>query len=94
MNDIDEQREPRSEAPFRHIIGGQDMKERIIRNANQCRHCGDVIESKSVHDFVTCSCGACSVDGGHEYLRRCFISTPEQDYREMSEVEPRENRGY
>ena len=63
------------------------MKERIIRNAIQCRHCGDVIESKSVHDFVTCSCGACSVDGGHEYLRRCCVTTPEKDYIELSEVE-------
>ena len=45
--------------------------ERIVKNAVQCKKCGDIIESKSVHDFVTCSCGACSVDGGHEYLRRC-----------------------
>ena len=62
------------------------MKERIIRNAVQCRRCGDVIESKAVHDFVTCSCGACSVDGGHEYLRRCCAATPETDYIELSEV--------
>lgn len=66
------------------------MKERIIRNAIQCRHCGDVIESKSVHDFVTYACGACSVDGGHEYLRRCCITTPEKDYIELSEIELRE----
>lgn len=29
------------------------------------------MRNRIVHDFVTCSCGACSVDGGHEYLRRC-----------------------
>ena len=69
------------------------MKERIIRNAIQCKHCVDVIESKSVHDFVTCSCGACSVDGGYEYLRRRCINEPEKDYIELSEVEPREERG-
>lgn len=46
----------------------------IIRNAIQCKICGDVIESASVHDFKTCSCGTCSVDGGHQYLRRCAIS--------------------
>ncbi len=45
---------------------------KIIRNAICCNLCGNEIESKSVHDFVTCSCGACSVDGGHDYLRRCF----------------------
>ncbi len=43
---------------------------KIIKNAIRCNLCGDEIESKSVHDFVTCSCKACSVDGGHEYLRR------------------------
>lgn len=46
----------------------------IIKNAIQCKKCGDIIESVSVHDFKTCSCGACSVDGGHNYLRRCAMS--------------------
>ena len=31
---------------------------KIIRNAIQCKHCGDAIESVNVHDYVTCSCGA------------------------------------
>lgn len=44
---------------------------RIIRNAIRCRKCGDIIESETVHDFWVCSCGACAVDGGHDYLRRC-----------------------
>ena len=48
------------------------MESKIIKNAIQCKLCGDVIESKSRHMFVTCKCGACSVDGGHDYLRRCF----------------------
>ena len=42
----------------------------IIKNAIKCRKCGDVIESTSTHDFKIYSCGACAVDGGHEYLRR------------------------
>ena len=45
---------------------------KIIKNAIRCNVCGEEIESRHVHDFVTCRCGACSVDGGHEYLRRCF----------------------
>lgn len=44
----------------------------IIRNAIRCNICGDEIESVSRHDYVTCSCGACAVDGGHDYLRRSF----------------------
>ena len=45
--------------------------ERIIRNAARCKKCGDEIESENRHDFVTCSCGALSVDGGLDYLKRC-----------------------
>lgn len=58
---------------------------RITRNAIQCKHCGDVIESYSVHDFKYCSCESCAVDGGHEYLRRCFKNSPEEDIIELSE---------
>ena len=42
----------------------------IIRNSARCLRCGDEIESKHVHDFVTCKCGAISVDGGKEYFKR------------------------
>lgn len=42
----------------------------IIENKIRCKKCGDIIESKTVHDYVTCKCGACAVDGGHTYLRR------------------------
>jgi hypothetical protein len=42
----------------------------IIQNAVSCLGCGDFIVSKHRHDFVTCTCGAVSVDGGQEYLRR------------------------
>lgn len=44
---------------------------KIIRNAGRCKLCGDIIESKYTHNFVECSCGKCSVDGGLSYLRRC-----------------------
>lgn len=44
----------------------------MIKNAIRCNICGDEIESKHRHDFATCKCGACSVDGGHVYLRRSF----------------------
>ena len=43
---------------------------KITRNAVRCKRCGDVVESTTVNDLVTCSCGATSVDGGLEYLRR------------------------
>lgn len=45
---------------------------RILRNRAKCLICGDVIESASRHDYVSCSCGAISVDGGTDYLKRSF----------------------
>ena len=60
----------------------------IIKNAIKCKLCGDIIESFSVHDFKTCSCGACSVDGGHDYLRRCAKSL--EDFIDLSEFNPKE----
>ena len=40
------------------------------RNICRCKICGDIIESKSVHNYVECSCGACFTDGGTDYCRR------------------------
>ena len=60
---------------------------KIYSNKIRCKHCGDVIESKHVHDFKYCSCGKCAVDGGHEYLRRIFTGSPEDCYEELSEYE-------
>ena len=54
----------------------------IIKNQIKCNHCGEVIESTHRHDFRTCKCGSVSVDGGHDYLRRCYEK--EGDYTEMS----------
>ena len=59
--------------------------QKIIKNAIKCIHCGEVIESTHVHDFKTCKCGRVSVDGGKEYLKRCFHE--KGDYEDMSIVE-------
>jgi hypothetical protein len=48
----------------------------IIQNAVTCLGCGDFIVSKHRHDFVTCTCGSISVDGGQAYLRRVGSLTP------------------
>lgn len=45
--------------------------EKIIKNAAQCRKCGDYLESTHVHDFKRCTCGAIAVDGGREYVKWC-----------------------
>ena len=33
----------------------------------KCLICGDIVESKSVHDLVTCKCESCYIDGGNDY---------------------------
>ena len=67
----------------------------IIQNAATCLACGDFIVSKHRHDFVTCTCGAISVDGGQEYLRRVgdftnamdmSWSLPDEVYKECAEA--------
>ena len=61
---------------------------KIITNKIQCKHCGDIIESKTVHDYIRCKCGKVSVDGGKEYLKRDFPSFPMEDhFIELSETE-------
>lgn len=45
---------------------------KIIKNSIQCKLCGDIIESTDKHQYVECKCGACAVDGGHDYMRPCF----------------------
>ena len=56
---------------------------KIIHNRINCLKCGDIIESEHRHDYKTCSCGACAVDGGCDYLRR---SGNLEDWQEMSEI--------
>lgn len=34
----------------------------------KCLNCGDIIESKSVHNLVSCKCESCYIDGGDDYL--------------------------
>jgi hypothetical protein len=46
------------------------MKSAIRKNACRCTKCDTVIESRHVHDFVSCRCGAVFTDGGREYIRR------------------------
>ncbi len=59
---------------------------KIKRNMIRCKRCGDIIESKHVHDFKQCLCGACFTDGGHDYLRRGWdpkYGQPEDVFEEL-----------
>lgn len=37
---------------------------KILVNKIKCNYCGDIIESKYIHDFKYCKCGCVAVDGG------------------------------
>lgn len=41
----------------------------LVSNQIICNNCEDSIYSAHRHDFVTCACGGCSVDGGMDYAR-------------------------
>jgi hypothetical protein len=43
----------------------------IYSNSLKCRLCEQVIRSTNRHDYVTCKCGECSIDGGSWYVRIC-----------------------
>jgi hypothetical protein len=65
----------------------------IVRNSARCLTCGDEIESTHRHDFVTCTCGAISVDGGTAYLRRVIREEGrEKGAQDTSIMAPEESR--
>jgi ribosomal protein S27AE len=55
-------------------------KPEFIPKAHYCNKCGDGIFSAFEGQFVTCSCGAISVDQTQYYTR--FIGNPEDFKRE------------
>lgn len=65
---------------------------KIKVNKIRCKKCGDIIESKTSHDFKFCKCGSVAVDGGKDYLRRCFVNTADE-FEELSEYEETSSLG-
>ena len=52
---------------------------RLIKNKIRCKTCGDIIESRTRHEFVRCKCGRCFVDGGTDYSRKGYFSENLED---------------
>jgi len=52
----------------------------------KCLICNDIIESKSRHDFVWCSCGNVAVDGGEDYLKVTFYTDKYEVIKEEDEA--------
>lgn len=53
------------------------------KNKIKCKKCGNIIESKSIHDFVKCKCGSVFTDGGLEYQR---VGWPEGNMEDWIEI--------
>lgn len=65
---------------------------KIIHNRVKCKECGEIIESRTIHDFVGCKCfmvtngtEGIAVDGGTEYMRRVGDL---DSYIDVSETRP------
>lgn len=41
----------------------------ITCKAIKCPECKTIIYSRARHDFRSCTCGKCSIDGGFDYIR-------------------------
>lgn len=63
------------------IYGG--VKYTQSRHALYCKKCQDTIESKSVHDFKFCSCGAIGIDGGISCGNRIIGNVEDMENRSM-----------
>lgn len=50
---------------------------RMVESRGKCNQCGDIIQSKHTHDYVTCKCGSFSLDGGLSYVRCTFKHGPD-----------------
>lgn len=54
-------------------------------HAIKCVKCKDTIYSRARHDFNSCSCGGCSIDGGLDYTKICW--EPDMDCPEPFSLE-------
>lgn len=64
------------------------MVKKLKRNRIRCKHCTDIIESKSTNDFKLFKCGAFGIDDGLDYSKHIFGQNPaEEHYAELAEYE-------
>ena len=71
---------------------------KLVVNKGYCPHCGDQLISRHIHDFVTCSCGKSSLDGGLDYVRTLGDTVTEplyldDNYEEIRKHHSRGGRG-
>ena len=65
------------------------INSKIIKNAAQCRLCGDIIVYDNPERMETCKCGEISVSGGFNFIAR-WASTTWNNIIDLSEYEDSE----
>jgi hypothetical protein len=53
----------------RSIRGLRPPVQTIRVTAIRCPRCDDILFSRAHHDFRSCTCGYCFIDGGFDYVR-------------------------
>ena len=70
-----------------------------MKNRAKCKLCNDVIESKHGRDYVECSCGEISIDGGNESYKasavdwKNFIRVDDQNNEILVQIIDRKEEG-
>jgi hypothetical protein len=63
------------------VYGG--LRYTQTRHAIYCKKCNETLESKHVHDFKMCSCGAVGIDGGISAGNRILGNRSDMEDRSM-----------
>ena len=51
------------------VRGPYDKEVKLEVCAIECPDCGDIVFSRTNHDYRSCTCGASAIDGGFEYTK-------------------------
>jgi ribosomal protein S27AE len=59
-------------------------KKTITVSAITCPDCGDIIFSRARHDYRSCTCGKCAIDGGFDYIKISALKLPKIEKIEVA----------
>jgi len=56
----------------------------MIITVIKCKICNVTIFSRCRHDFHSCKCGNCSIDGGREYVKISYKNSNDYEIKEIN----------
>lgn len=72
-------------------IPSKNQGKKDMRNRAKCKVCEEIIESKHIHDYVTCKCGQISIDGGPQSKKDGAYWTRAIDYANFVRIDDEGN---